>query len=56
MYGLNHKRANDIVTTLDLHTLEDLLYVEHNQLTHIDGIGDKLATKIIDTIQGDTYE
>ena len=56
VYGLNHKRANDIVTTLDLHTLEDLLYLDCNKLTSIEGIGPKLADKIIQTIQGDTYE
>ena len=56
VYGVSSKRAQDIVTTLDLHTLEDLLYLEHNQLTHIEGIGPKLADKIINTIQGDTYE
>ena len=56
VYGLNHKRANDIVTTLDLHTLEDLLYLDCNKLTSIPGIGPKLADKIIQTIQGDTYD
>lgn len=56
VYGLNHKRAKDIVTTLNLHTLEDLLYLDHDKLTRIPGIGEKLADKIIDTIQGDTYE
>lgn len=56
VYGLNHKRANDIVTTLDLHTLEDLLYLDCNKLTSIPGIGPKLADKIIQTIQGDSYE
>ena len=56
VYGLNHKRANDIVTTLDLHTLEDLLYLDCNKLTSVEGIGDKLADKIIKTIQSETYD
>ena len=56
VYGLNHKRANDIVTTLDLHTLEDLLYLDHKQLTSIDGIGPKLADRILQTISEETYE
>ena len=56
IYGLNYKRANDIVTKLDLHTLEDLLYLDHSKLTRIEGIGDKLADRIITTISNDTYE
>jgi len=56
VYGLNWKRANDIVNTLDLHTLEDLLNVTHQQLTSVPGIGDKMADRIIDTINNDTYE
>lgn len=56
IYGLNHKRANDIVTTLKLHTLEDLLYLDHDKLTSIDGIGPKLADRILQTIQDETYE
>ena len=56
VYGLNYRRADDIVTTLDLHTLEDLLNVTHQQLTSVEGIGDKLADRIIDTLNNDTYE
>ena len=56
VYGVSAKRANDIVQALDLHTLEDLLYLDCDKLTNIDGIGQKLANKIINTIQGDTYE
>lgn len=56
VYGVSAKRANDIVQALDLHTLEDLLYLDCDKLTNIDGIGPKLANKIINTIQGDTYE
>ena len=56
VYGLNAKRASDIVNTLELNTLEDLLYLDHNKLTSIDGIGPKLADKIINTISNDTYD
>ena len=56
VYGVSAKRANDIVQTLELETLEDLLYLKHEHLTSIPGIGDKLADKIIDTISNDTYD
>ena len=56
VYGLNAKRANDIVTTLDLHTLEDLLYLKHEHLQKVPGIGEKLANKIIDSISDDSYD
>ena len=56
VYGLNWKRSHDIVTLLDLHTLEDLLNVTHQQLTSVPGIGDKMADRIIDTLNNDTYE
>ena len=56
VYGLNAKRAKDIVTMLDLHTLEDLFNVTHQQLTSVDGIGVKLADKIIETLDNDAYE
>ena len=56
VYGLNHKRAHDITTKLDLHTLEDLLHLDHKKLTSINGIGDKLADRILNTITEETYE
>jgi len=56
VYGLNWKRSHDIVTLLELNTLEDLLNVTHQQLTSIPGIGDKMADRIIDTLNNDTYE
>ena len=55
-YGINAKKAAAIVETLDLNTLEDLLYLDHTKLTSIDGIGPKLADKIINTISDETYE
>lgn len=56
IYGLNATRAKAIVDKHDLKTLEDLLYLDYNKLTSIDGIGDKLAEKILNTISEDTYE
>lgn len=56
VYGLNYTRADKIVKTLELNTLEDLLYLDHQKLTSIDGIGPKLAERIIQTISDDTYE
>ena len=56
VYGLNHKRANEIVNKYELTTLEDLLYLDYNKLTSIDGIGDKLANRILNTISDDSYE
>ena len=56
VYGISGKKAEKIVKELELHTLEDLLYLDHAKLTSIDGIGPKLATKILDSISNDTYE
>jgi len=56
VYGLNYKRAAEIVENLDLHTLEDLLLLDCEQLTRVPGIGLKLAAKIIKTIEDDSYE
>lgn len=56
VYGLNAKRAHDIVTTLNLHTLEDLLYLKHEHLQKVPGIGSKLSEKIIDSISDDSYD
>ena len=56
VYGVSAKRANDICHQLELQTLEDLLNITHQQLTAVDGIGEKLADKIIDTLNNDTYD
>ena len=56
VYGLNYKRAKQIVDKYDLKTLEDLLYLDCNKLTSVEGIGDKLADNIIKTIQSETYD
>jgi ERCC4-type nuclease len=56
VYGVSAKRASDICHMLDLHNLEDLINVTHQQLTSVDGIGEKLADKIIDALNNDTYD
>ena len=56
VYGISGKKAEKIVKELELSTLGDLLYLDHNRLTNIEGIGDKLADRIINTIQSETYE
>ena len=55
-YGINHKRASDIVKNLNLKTMEDLLYLDYDKLTSIEGIGDKMANRILDTISDDSYD
>ena len=56
VYGISGKKAQKIVDELKIKTLEDLLYLEHDKLTSVEGIGEKLADRIIDTIQSETYE
>lgn len=56
VYGVNSKRAQDIVYYCELDTLEDLLNLTHQDLIKIDGIGDKLADKILMAISEDSYE
>ena len=54
VYGINYKTAEKIVTELELHTLEDLFTLEHYRLTAIDGIGDKIADKIMRSIENES--
>ena len=56
VYGISGKKAEKIVKELELHTLEDLLYLDHAKLTSVEGIGPKLASRILETISNDTYE
>lgn len=51
VYGVSAKRARDIVYHCQLDTLEDLLNLTHEQLITIDGIGPKLADKILKAIK-----
>ena len=53
-YGINYKKANDIVSRLDLNTLEDLFNLTIEDLTSVKGIGEKTAEKIIQNIKGAT--
>lgn len=55
-YGINAKKANAIVTTLDLHSLTDLLNLTTEQLLTVDGIGEKTARNILECIHGSTNQ
>lgn len=50
VYGINYKRAKSIVDTFDLHSLKGLFQLTHEDLTKIEGIGDKTAANIIRSI------
>ena len=56
VYGISGKKAQKIVDELKIKTLEDLLYLNHDKLTAVDGIGEKLAERIINTIQSESYD
>jgi len=56
IYGVNAKRAKDIVHTCHLKTMEDLFNLTHQDLVKINGIGDNLADKILTAISEDSYE
>ena len=49
-YGISSKKATAIVETLNLKTLTDLFTLTHDDLTKVDGIGDKTADNIINNI------
>ena len=51
VYGINAKKAQAIVEHCRLDTLEDLMKLTTEDLTRIDGIGEKTANNIIQTIQ-----
>ena len=56
IYGVSAKRAQEIVHTCHLQTMEDLFQLTHQDLVKIDGIGDNLADRILQSISEDSYE
>ena len=50
VYGINWKKAKNIVDTLNLHTKKDLDTLTKEKLTSVDGIADKTAEKILKAI------
>ena len=53
IYGINAKKAQLIVDTYNLESLNDLLKLDETMLTNIEGIGEKTADNIITSIHGD---
>jgi len=51
VYGISAKKAQAIIDELELISLTDLMKVTHQDLTQVDGIGDKTATDIIRSLQ-----
>ena len=52
IYGINYKKANQIVNTYHLESLADLMKLTKEDLMKIDGIGEKTANNIITQIHG----
>ena len=52
VYGINAKKAQSIVEHCRLDTLEDLMKLTTEDLTRIDGIGEKTANNIMNSIGG----
>ena len=50
VYGINWKKAKNIVETLNLHTKKDLDTLTKEKLTNVEGIADKTAEKILKAI------
>lgn len=50
IYGINYKKAQLITDTLQLHTLNDLMKLTIEDLTQIEGIGEKTANNILQAI------
>lgn len=51
IYGINHKKAKAIVDTLELKSLNDLMKLNMDDLTNIEGIGEKTAQNILNNIR-----
>ena len=54
VHGINYKTAEKIVNETEISTLEDLFTLEHTRLTAIDGIGPKIADKIMKSIENES--
>ena len=52
IYGINHKKAQLIVDTYQLESLHDLMRLTKTDLLNIEGIGEKTATNIMESIHG----
>ena len=52
IYGINYKKAQLIVDTYNLESLNDLMTLDLEMLTEIDGIGKNTASKILEAIHG----
>ena len=51
--GISYKRAEWIVSELNLHSLRDLLKLKYKDLVGVRGIGDNTAKRILKQIKGD---
>jgi ERCC4-type nuclease len=52
IYGINYKKAQLIVDTYNLESLNDLMKLNKEDLINIEGIGEKTAENIIGAIHG----
>ena len=52
IYGINYKKAQLIVDTYNLESLNDLMTLDLEMLTEIEGIGKNTASKILEAIHG----
>ena len=52
VYGINYKKAQLIVDTYDLHSLNDLMKLSYDDLIILEGIGKKTAKQILESIHG----
>jgi NAD-dependent DNA ligase len=51
IYGINHKKAQQITNTYNLQSLHDLMKLTKEDLIQIDGIGENTANKILQAIR-----
>lgn len=51
IHGVNTKTAHNIIETLDVKTLKDLLTINPSQLITVDGIGEKTSKNIMEAIK-----